>query len=425
MQQFLPVTVALCLGTLALPCLGRPPQEWRVIDKHSGDASISSMAIGAHPDSPLVVGGTFTTLGGVAVDRLAKIHAGRITDVGGGVSGTTGYGSAYVSSVVAVYEQQAHEPLTLVGGNFTQAGAQDASCIAAWNGRQWITFHGGVSGADHASVRSVVLASCRRLLAEAASASEGECTQLRFFVGGQFKKAGAVDVAGLAEWKSDGWHPLPGLHARHVSAMCLWTPGPRDNGSYLVVAGDLWLRGQGECSVALWDGVSWSRSDEIAGAHASLIRSLCVAPHSCDDGDTLMSVGVVFLSKARDVASQAVLTKCRDAAWESAYRLAIPAGSVPECIASVPVREQNGGGSRLLVAGRGDTSSEANPLLWQVSPSYSLIKTHSARIRGHVLAVLSNSDGSAWIGGRLYLNEVLTPAILISPSASGADEHEP
>lgn len=86
----------------------------------------------------------------------------------------------------AVSELGVYGSLIIAGGQFTQAGGQPASNIAAWDGTAWLPLGSGLNGA----VSSIAVHSGQLV------------------VGGSFTDAGGVAVNHLATWDGTTWAPL-------------------------------------------------------------------------------------------------------------------------------------------------------------------------------------------------------------------------
>ena len=95
-----------------------------------------------------MVGGQFQQAGPLDVGRIAMWDNGAWSDLGGGVAGS--YPLATEVRALARLEQQGAGPLLCVGGAFQTAGSLPAANIAAWDGRQWLPFGNGLTGAVRA-----------------------------------------------------------------------------------------------------------------------------------------------------------------------------------------------------------------------------------------------------------------------------------
>ncbi len=89
-------------------------------------------AMTALPGGDLLVGGTCSSLGGVAADRVARWHGSAWSPLGLGVDGP-------VQAIAAAPNGD-----VIVGGNFTQAGGGAASRVARFDGTFWTTLGAGL-----------------------------------------------------------------------------------------------------------------------------------------------------------------------------------------------------------------------------------------------------------------------------------------
>ena len=96
-------------------------------------------AVAVDSDGNLYIGGSFTTVGGVFADNVAKWKGTSWSALGAGVSGSVGrIGGPFVSAL-AVSGTNLY-----VGGGFTNAGGVPVSSIAQWNGSAWSGVGSGV-----------------------------------------------------------------------------------------------------------------------------------------------------------------------------------------------------------------------------------------------------------------------------------------
>ncbi|MCB2229671.1 T9SS type A sorting domain-containing protein [bacterium] len=121
----------------------------------------------------LVVGGAFTSIGGIAANCIAFFDGSEWSSPGGGMDGV-------------VYAFAEYRGLLIAGGTFLTAGGQPAARIAAWDGDHWAQLGDGLDGAV-------------RALTEYGS---------RLVAGGLFTQAGGVEASHIAAWDEHGWNPL-------------------------------------------------------------------------------------------------------------------------------------------------------------------------------------------------------------------------
>lgn len=77
-----------------------------------------------------------------------------------------------------------------VGGQFTEIADIHAHGLAAFDGKNWSEFGGGVVGADYPTVFALV--------------TDGT----NLYVGGRFTGIGGISATNIAKWALDHWEPL-------------------------------------------------------------------------------------------------------------------------------------------------------------------------------------------------------------------------
>jgi len=141
-------------------------------------------ALSYFPTAPnLYVGGSFTMIGGVPINRIAMWN-GNWNLVGTGTDNT----------VYSLFPSSAAQPgatVLCVGGLFTTAGGISANSIARWNGSTWSAFGTGMSGGSPTNVLSI--RDYRSTLAAS----------------GSFSSAGGTSVNNIALWGSMPGVPIP------------------------------------------------------------------------------------------------------------------------------------------------------------------------------------------------------------------------
>ncbi|MFM1889498.1 MAG: hypothetical protein RLZZ565_255 [Planctomycetota bacterium] len=145
----------------------------------AGSATVNALAVFDDGSGPaLYAGGTFTSAGGTAANRIAKWDGGAWSTLAGGVDGTV--------TSLAVFDDGTG-PALYVGGTFTNADGLSASRIARWDGTTWSALGEGI-GATFAGPRVDTLA----VIGDGDSAS--------LIAGGLFDLAGGASVGNVATW---------------------------------------------------------------------------------------------------------------------------------------------------------------------------------------------------------------------------------
>ncbi len=121
----------------------------------------------------LYIGGSFTLVGTVAANNIAKWNGSAWSALGTGMNSTV---NALAVSGTDLY----------AGGDFTTAGGVSANRIAKWNGSAWSPLGTGVDG---------------YVGALAVSGTD-------LYAGGDFTTAGGVAANRIAKWNGSAWSPL-------------------------------------------------------------------------------------------------------------------------------------------------------------------------------------------------------------------------
>ncbi len=212
-------------------------------------------------NNELYVGGDFTNVGTLAVNRIAKWNGSSWSNVGGGVTGALG----------RVYSMAQFNGKLIVGGNFVDAGGIQTNFIAAWNGANWDSVGGGLNS----EVTTMEVDTNANLL----------------YVSGIFDYAGDTNtyVRGLAVWNGHNWAAIDTNIGGNIYAMQMYH-------------GKLYLAGYfsygTNCTTppfynfASWDG---NQINIIPGPETA-VYSLCVYHDSLFLGGAFDSVNSVHAS---------------------------------------------------------------------------------------------------------------------------------
>ncbi|MFI4916045.1 MAG: GC-type dockerin domain-anchored protein [Phycisphaerales bacterium JB060] len=179
----------------------------------------------------LYIAGRFS-VPGARNGHIARWNGSEFEDVGGGLSG----GDNPRATVLAVHDFGDGDEL-VVGGNFLQAGGNDASCIARWNGD---TFAPVGDGFDN-TVTALTTA----------DVGDGQ----KLYATGSFILSGAQPVNGFASWMGAAWQTVgdgvSGGSVPGIAAMAEYDlPGV---GNSLVVAGGFSFAGFEDArNIAIW-----------------------------------------------------------------------------------------------------------------------------------------------------------------------------
>jgi hypothetical protein len=196
----------------------------------NGTSSASSLAVFDDGGGPaLYMGGSFTSVGGTPLSRIAKWNGSTWSPVGGGISNN-------VSALVVLND--GNGPALYVGGFFTTAGGAPGNGIARWDGSNWSAFGAGVSDTAPAFVTAM------------AEFDDGH--GLALYVGGGFSSAGGVALSSIARWDGTTWSAFGHGFNGDVRATTVFDDG---HGPALFVGGDFSI-GSGIAlnGIAKWNG---------------------------------------------------------------------------------------------------------------------------------------------------------------------------
>lgn len=216
-------------------------------------------ALAAMPNGDLVVGGNFTSAGGVAANRVARWNGSTWSPLGSGMN-----------DFVHALQLMPNGDI-VAGGQFTTAGGVNAVYAARWNGSTWSPIGSGFLAEQGAYLNQLLLLPNGDLVA----------------VGG-FRTAGAATVNRIARWDGTSWSGFGAGMNGWVFAAVLLPNGDLVAGGIFSTAGGVPARG-----LARWNGSAWSELGSGVSANGaplpiSFVYSLVTEP----SGDLL--VGGVF-----------------------------------------------------------------------------------------------------------------------------------
>jgi len=136
----------------------------------------------------LLLGGAFTSAGGVAASNLARWDGTAFSPLGG----PSGEGTDGRVAALAVAEG-AGGPLLVAGGRFAAAGGVSAGNIAVWDGTAWSALEGPAGNGTDGEVMAL----------EVLDFGDGAA----IYAGGYFSTAGGVPSKNLAVWVCEGVPP--------------------------------------------------------------------------------------------------------------------------------------------------------------------------------------------------------------------------
>jgi len=178
------------------------------------DLSVMSIAVSG---SDVYAGGAFTTMDGIAVGRIAKWNGSFWSALGSGADGAV---KAIAVSGSDVY----------VGGEFTTIGGVSAKLIAKWNGTSWSALGSGTNG----SVMCIAVIGTD------------------VYAGGSFTTVGGVAANRIAKWNGNTWSALGSGADQNVFAIAISGDDVYAGGRFTTMGG------VSANHIAKWNGTSWS-----------------------------------------------------------------------------------------------------------------------------------------------------------------------
>lgn len=219
----------------------------------------------AQSGSDLYVGGSFTQVGNVSANNIAKWDGSAWSALGSGASnGTDGNVLAIAVDGTAIY----------VGGSFSTAGGSNVNNIAKWNGSSWSALGSGISGGD---VRAISVVSTD------------------IYVGGIFTTAGGTNANNIAKWNGSNWAALVTGSENGVNAP-VFAVGASGN---LVYVGGSFTTAGGSAfnKIAAWNSGTSTWSALGSGVSLGDVNAVVVTDTSVIVGGNFTSAGGVNAKK--------------------------------------------------------------------------------------------------------------------------------
>ena len=198
---------------------------WQPLGAGTND-SVRALAV---YNGELIAAGFFTTAGGVACSHIARWNGTAWQPLGSGANGD-------------VYTLSNYDGALIAGGAFVIAGNPPCSRVARWNGSAWQPLGLGISGGG---------LFCRVI---ALAVHEGG-----LFAGGYFTLSGLQTCNCIARWDGSAWNPLGSGTDGTVRALFSYQGD-------LLVCGDFHSADGVQCSNARWNAGAFEPLD-MAGVH--------------------------------------------------------------------------------------------------------------------------------------------------------------
>jgi hypothetical protein len=182
----------------------------------------------------LYAAGLFSFAGGAPADHIAKWDGESWSALGSGMTAGFGLGVA----ALAVYDDGTG-PALFVGGYFWGSDGTAESGIVRWDGHQWSSVGGGVSGGMGVSAMCV----------------HDDGTGPALYVGGDFTTAGEIPARRIAKWNGTAWSAVGTGMNQQVNSLATHDDG---TGPALYAGGSFTMAGDIAVGrFARWNGSRW------------------------------------------------------------------------------------------------------------------------------------------------------------------------
>ncbi len=232
-------------------------QTWSPVGTGTGSEVFAVISY----NNDLIVAGTFSTAGGLPVNRIASWNGSVYNPLGTGTEG--GFLNLGIVRCLAVYNGE-----LIVGGYFDRAGNLATPGIAKWNGTSWSMMGTGMGGTNP--------------FVEALVVHNGQ-----LIAGGTFTTAGGLSASCIASWNGTSWTNMSSgmTPSGNVGVYSLGVYN-----TFLYAGGDFLTAGGNPVSrIARWTGTTWVTLG--TGILGSLVRSMAVYNNSLYVGGTFYQAG--------------------------------------------------------------------------------------------------------------------------------------
>ncbi|MCR9247334.1 MAG: hypothetical protein NXI31_20070 [bacterium] len=263
------------------------------------DDWVADLAFASNGD--LYASGNFSTAGGVAAEHLARWDGTAWHAIGNGTAPVTSHYTNFTAIAVMPNGDLVSD------GNINLGGGSYTSQVMRWDGSTWSALGGPTATFDHVIRRLVVL-------------PNGDLV-----AGGFFSSVGNVSANGIARWNGSSWSGFgtgitSTLPQRFVDAIALHPNGDLIVGGYFSDAG-----GAPATCIARWDGASWS---SVGGGVNNAVMGLVVTPAgdilAAGDFTQAGSASVSLMARfdgAWSALGSGASASIRDMAWLSSGQL--------------------------------------------------------------------------------------------------------
>ncbi len=289
---------------------------WHALGSGLNVHSVRALAV---YNGELYAGGQFEQAGGVPAAAIARWNGSSWQDVAGSVTLVSKTGG-----IASVFAMTVFDGKLIVGGGFTSAGGVPADNIASWDGSNWQSMDGGVynfgvealgvyngsliAGAGFQGIGNIAQWNGTAWQPMGAGTPNDRVLALTqynsdLYIGGIFTNvAGFPTPVHLARWNSSSWASVPGgpgVPGRKTQSLGVF------NGD--LIAGGLTTKPDGNqmSGIGRWDGSAW----HVMGGGADGVV-LAVASYQGD-----VFIGGQFFHG--DIEASGIARRAADGTWDS------------------------------------------------------------------------------------------------------------
>ena len=205
------------IGGISANCIAKyNGQTWNTLGSGTNGEVFAIVAKG----SKVYVGGTFTLAGGVAVSNIA------VYDTATSTWSSLGTGANSGVNALIFYNNELY-----AGGWFTTMDGVTVNGISRWDGTNWHSLGVGLDGVVH---------TC-------------SIYNNQLYVAGAFSMAGATSANNISYWDGAQWYALTTGTDFDIKHLYVYNNGLYVGGAF-ATSGDTLTNG-----IAKWNGISWSR----------------------------------------------------------------------------------------------------------------------------------------------------------------------
>lgn len=315
------------------------------------------------------MGGFFTTAGGIAASNIAKWNGTRWSALGTGIDG-----DAITRKSVLALAVDGNGNL-YAAGRFTTAGGVAVNNIAKWNGTVWNALGAGIGFFNvYITVWALVVDGSGNL-----------------YAGGGFNTAGSVPASSIAKWNGATWSPLGAGISGNVYALAIDGMGSVYAGGSFVTAGGVVAN-----NIAKWNGSSWAPLGTGTNGVSTFSRSVFAL--------TIDGSGMVYVGGSINMAGGVAVNNI--ARWNGTAWSTLGTGINGNHTTSSTVTALVAKNTTIFAGGSFGTAggTVANSIAQWNTGTISWARVGTAPgpaqgINGSVFAVAVDSNGAVYVGG--------------------------